>query len=331
MTTFREALGQFLDNIKIAQSENTWRNYKSDLLGESGFLLLSAPALKPSTPISKLTENHAADYMQKLLSSGMAASTRQRRAAAIREFYKFVRARKWAEVSAEDLDYLLKAGKLLTGVKVSVHFDADKIQRILDYASGPQYANRHKALTAPADRLMVLRDRAFVLTLAETGLRVSEACGLLRGDVDWKKNVAKIVGKGNKQEHVRFGKKSLRAVKAYLAARAAQDGSSGPLGSLAIFSRHDKRAAGRTVKMGIDTAERIVHDLALEALGESDYDPSITCHKFRHFFINRVWDEKGDLKLAQEMGRHENIATTSKYTHLTDSKRDKAHAEIFDE
>ena len=32
------------------------------------------------------------------------------------------------------------------------------------------------------DRLIQLRDRAYLLTLADTGLRVHEACNLRRGD-----------------------------------------------------------------------------------------------------------------------------------------------------
>lgn len=319
MTTFRDALGQFLDNVKSTQSQNTWRNYRSDLLGGSGFLLLLAPQIKPSTPINILTEAMAAEYLQRLLKLGLSPSTRQRRAAAIREFYKFARARKWANVSAEDLDYLFKAGKFLSGIKTQVNFDSDKIDRILEYIT------KHP----PAD-IIEFRNRAFILTLSETGLRVQEACNLLRGDIDWKAGTAKIIGKGEKQEHIRFGKRSLRAIKSYVASRGPQDGATGQLSALPIFSRHDKKSSRRTLPIGISTAEQIIHSAARSALGK-DYDPDITCHSFRHYFITRVWTETGDLKLAQGMGRHSNIATTSKYTHLTDVKRDLEHAKIFDE
>ena len=43
-----------------------------------------------------------------------------------------------------------------------------------------------------------------MLTLADTGLRVHEACKLQRGQVDWNEGRAVIVGKGNKQAVVRF-------------------------------------------------------------------------------------------------------------------------------
>ena len=320
--TLRDALGQFLDNVKASQSKNTWVSYYSDLLGSTGFLSLLKPRVKPSMPINELTESMGAQYMQNLLARGASASTRQRRAAAIREFFKFVRARKMAKVSAEDLDYLFKSGKFLSGIRDEIRFDAKKIDRILTHIQSALSMTKHS--------LIDLRDRAFILTLAETGLRVQEACNLRRGDIDWKAGTAIIVGKGQKQEHIRFGKRSLRAVKAYLQARSEQDGRTGNLAALPIFSRHDKKAALKSVPIGISKAEQIIHSAAAAALGY-DYDPSITCHTLRHYFVTRIWSQTGDLKLAQEMARHSSVATTTKYTHITDSKRDARHAEIFDE
>src|SRR3990167_7297909 len=231
--TLRDALGQFLDNVKASQSKNTWVSYYSDLLGSTGFLSLLKPRVKPSMPINELTESMGAQYMQNLLARGASASTSQRRAAAIREFFKFVRARKMAKVSAEDLDYLVKSGKFLSGIRDEIRFDAKKIDRILTHIQSALSMTKHS--------LIDLRDRAFILTLADTGLRVQEACNLRRGDIDWKAGTAIIVGKGQKQEHIRFGKRSLRAVKAYLQARSEQDGRTGNLAALPIFSRQDRK------------------------------------------------------------------------------------------
>ncbi len=93
------------------------------------------------------------------------------------------------------------------------------------------------------ERLINLRDCAFLLTLADTGLRVHEACNLRRGDVDWQEGRAIIIGKGNQEAVVRFSDRAISAVREYLNTRSMLDGSSGrPLSSLPLFSRHDKGA-----------------------------------------------------------------------------------------
>jgi len=37
----------------------------------------------------------------------------------------------------------------------------------------------------------------------------------------------------------------------------------------------------------------------------------------------------GNLKLAQELARHTNIAVTQRYTHLSDDELDKKYQDIF--
>ena len=78
-----------------------------------------------------------------------------------------------------------------------------------------------------SDELDDLRDRAFVLTLVDTGLRISEACALRRGDIDWNEGRAVIIGKGDKQAVVLFSDRCMRAIKEYLVTRAKLDGQTG--------------------------------------------------------------------------------------------------------
>ena len=104
-----------------------------------------------------------------------------------------------------------------------------------------------------------MRDCAFLLTLADTGLRVHEACNLRRGDIDWNEGRAVIIGKGDKQAVVRFSTRSLTALKSYLSSRAAQDGRSGhPLASLPLFARHDKGAGKKVKPITTTTGRNIV-------------------------------------------------------------------------
>jgi integrase len=178
--------------------------------------------------------------------------------------------------------------------------------------------------------LRFLRNRAFLLTLADTGLRVHEACGLRRGDLDWNNGQALIIGKGNRQDIVRFSKRAQAALHEYLSARAAIDGRGGrALGSLPLFARHD-RGAGKKIKpITTATGRAIVTGAVRSILGE-DAVGTITPHSFRHYFVTRVLRSSHNLKLAQELARHRNIAVTQRYAHLSNDELDKGYYEAIE-
>jgi len=188
-----------------------------------------------------------------------------------------------------------------------------------------------RAATDETDHLINLRDRAFILTLADTGLRVHEACRLQRGDLDWNEQKAMVVGKGNRQAVVRFSSRSMQALKDYLSARAALDGGTRrPLASLALFARHDKGAGKKIKAISTRTGQNIITRRVSEAIGP-EAAGAITPHSFRHYFVTSVLKGSGgNLKMAQELARHRNIAVTQRYAHLSDDELDQGYMEIFD-
>lgn len=210
-------------------------------------------------------------------------------------------------------------------------FPIDDIERLLrqiqdteslaTLASGDESANA---------QLRAMRDRAFLITLADTGLRVHEACTLRRGDINWSEGYAVIIGKGDKQGVVRFTSRALEAIKAYLAQRAELDGNSGrQMTALPLFARHD-RGAGRKIEAITPTTGRnIVSGRVAQLLGP-DKVGSITPHSFRHYFVTSVLRGTGNLRVAQELARHSNIQVTQRYTHLSNEELDRAYYEVFE-
>ncbi len=182
----------------------------------------------------------------------------------------------------------------------------------------------------PAARLRNLRDRAFIISLADTGMRVHEACQLRRGDLDWEEGRAIIIGKGNRQAVLRFSSRALRALKDYLAARSELDGSSGkPLSTLPVFARHDKGAGSKVKAISTTTGRNIIAQRVREILGKEAVG-SITPHSFRHYFVTTVLrGSGGNLKLAQELARHKNIQVTQRYAHLSDDELDRGYLKVF--
>ena len=171
--------------------------------------------------------------------------------------------------------------------------------------------------------LMQLRDRAFVLTLADTGFRISELCSLTRGEIDWQEERVMITGKGDKTAVVRLSHRSTAALRDYLAARAQLDGESGkPLGSLPLFVQHGKTK--KVKPMTIDGMRKAIKVRMREA------GARVRIHDFRHYFVTMVMlASDGNLKMAQELARHESTQTTQRYAHFTTSELDKNYDKIF--
>lgn len=63
------------------------------------------------------------------------------------------------------------------------------------------------------------RDEALIRVLLDTGVRVSEACGLDLADVDLEREMAMVTGKGRKVRPVYFGTRTVRALDRYLRER----------------------------------------------------------------------------------------------------------------
>lgn len=323
VTTIGEAMARYVDTVKLARSEHTARAYKNAMKLFTDVLV--EQWLDPrTTPAENLTEDvltPLAGYLKTF-----APATEQLYLQAVKGFYQYLDAERLAEINLSRVHNLIRLRARRPGIRLP-QFPADAIEQILEYVEVPQ--NLQTAEDSN-DKLRAMRDRAFLLTLADTGLRVHEACKLRRGDVDWNEGRALIIGKGDKQAVVRFSTRSLRAIKDYLSLRAPLDGGYGrPLPSLPLFARHDK-GAGRKIKpMTPTTGRNIVAERVEQILGK-DHVGTITPHSFRHYFVTTVLRGSGNLKLAQELARHKNIQVTQRYAHLSDDDLDKGYYEIFE-
>jgi site-specific recombinase XerD len=314
-------ISSYLDSVYLARSESTYRTYKN---GMHKFQeVLSTQGIDPEKQsIESLTEDAIAWFASELKSYSPA--TEQCYLTAGTGFYEYLAGEEIKDINLPRVRLLIKQRARRPGIRLP-QFPRDQIEEVLDYAGQLNQV----AVEDERERLIQYRDRAFLLTLADTGLRVHEACGLRRGDIDWHEGRAIVIGKGNREAVVRFSGRSLRALKDYLALRGQSDGAGGKaLGSLAVFARHDKAVGSRIEAISTTTGRKIVKDRVREAIGEEAVD-AITPHSFRHYFVTTVLQASGNLKLAQELARHKNIAVTQRYSHLSDDELDKKYLDIF--
>jgi len=322
ISTISSVITEYLEVVKLARSLNTALTY-GKALKEFKKMLVKSKIDPETSPANILTEDMISKLAIHLKS--FSPATEQLYVRATARFYKYLAAERLAEINLPRMDLLIEQRTRKPGLRLP-QFPTDSIQRVLDFVSDASSLVSESEI----ERLRALRDRAFLLTLADTGLRVHEACNLRRGDLDWNEGRAIIIGKGDKQAVVRFTTRAMRALKDYLSLRAELDGGSGKqLTALPIFARHDK-GTGKKVKPITPTtgrnivAERVKQILGDEAVGK------ITPHSFRHYFVSTILLASGNLKLAQSLARHENIQITQRYAHINDDELDKGYYDIFE-
>ena len=320
--TISQTISAYLDSVQLARSQNTARTYKNALTIFQR--VLKEFWLDPETsPAEKLTEDGItwlATYLK-----NFSAPTERLYLTAVAGFYEYVAAERLADINLPRMRLLIRQRARRPGIRLP-QFPSENIEKVLDYAAiiiEQTFENEEVKLRA-------YRDSAFLLTLADTGLRVHEACGMRRGDVDWNEGRAVIIGKGDKQAVVRFSSRALHALRDYLSMRSRLDGASNrQLTALPLFARHDKGAGKKIKPISTATGRNIVTERVRQALGEEAVG-TITPHSFRHYFVTTVLRASGNLKLAQELARHTNIQVTQRYAHLSDDELDKGYYEIFE-
>jgi len=313
---------EYIDIVRLARSQNTALTYSKALKEFKRFL--TKIKINPETsPANVLTEEHISKFIMHLKT--FAPTTEQLYVHAIARFYKYLVAERLVKINLPRMYLLIEQRTRKPGIRLP-QFPTKEIERVLHFVSNISSL----PATSQVERLRAMRDRAFLLTLADTGLRVHEACNLRRGDIDWNEGRAIIIGKGNKQAVVRFTRRSMRALKDYLALRAELDGGSGKqLTALPLFARHDKGTGKKIKPITPTTGRNIVAERVEQALG-SKAEGHITPHSFRHYFVSTILRASGNLKLAQALARHENIQITQRYAHINDDELDKGYYEVFE-
>ena len=322
MPTIASAITDYLNHIKSTRSENTMLTY-GKALKEFKKILIKEQINPEKSSTSTLTEELISSFILHLKST--APATEQLYVGAVKRFYKHLVGKSLAEINLPRMELLLKQNARRATIRLP-HFPMNDVERVIDFV----FNNASLSVESETDRLRAMRDRAFLLTLADTGLRVNEACKLQCGNLDWNKEQAIITGTGNKQAVVRFTDRAMRALKDYLSLRAELDGGSGKqLTALPLFARHDKGTGKKVKPITPTTGRNIVAERVKQALG-NEAEGHITPHSFRHYFVSTILRASGNLKLAQALARHENIQITQRYAHINDDELDKGYYEIFE-
>jgi site-specific recombinase XerD len=167
--------------------------------------------------------------------------------------------------------------------------------------------------SGPLVERAVARNRAMLWMFYDTGIRVSELCGLRLSDFDRKHGIVTVTGKGSKERRIALGNTCLRNLLHYLDRHRAGERELAEWGSAG--EDHLFLAETRTplTKNGVEMLFKRIKGRA------GITGKRISPHIFRHTFAIRYLMLGNDPFSLQELLGHEDLTTVKLYMHMNDT------------
>ena len=289
----------FIESLRRkAVSIHTITNYERDLRDFTEFLTLRKATVAATDHVL------LRDFLNYLYTERhLSKSSVSRKLACLKTFFKF----------------LVREGRL--GANPAELISSPRLPKKLPACLGEDEAAAMVELPQ-GTTIKALRDRAILELLYASGLRVSELVGLNEDEIDMQQETVRVLGKGNKERIVPFGKFAAQALGEYMEKKHSlrlgevdDDGVKPAFVSvrgqgMRIDARDVQRLVAR-VRLGLKTTRRV------------------TPHTLRHSFATHLLERGADLRSIQELLGHESLSTTQKYTHVSvqhlKKEYDKAH------
>ncbi|MFQ5611382.1 MAG: tyrosine-type recombinase/integrase [Anaerolineae bacterium] len=343
--TISEAIRQYLNHIKAAQSLGTARTYATGLRHFGRYLKsrslppdqTNVDALSLSTVTGFITWLY--DYLLDEVAGGQAEkiseATKGTYFAAISGFFEYlIIETQHLALSTQEYDTLRKLLARAAKRRRRDELPPDKLpsQEIVValLAEARQPLDLPEEI-APGERrrreLSRLRNIALIEALRSSGMRVGELVRLERGHLLYQRQGAVVkYAKGKKEREVLLSDIAWGAIQAYLRARG--DGAQArPMASLPVFARHDRRAGSRVLPLSTRSVQNIFFELASRAGILERFH--LTPHTLRHFFATEFLSETGDLALTQYALGHASPTTTRIYAQTKREDYRRAHRQVF--
>lgn len=269
-------------------------------------------------PLPSLTEDHYSQFLSALKIYN--AKTEQLYATLIYGWFEYLSAKDIKSINIAKLNYARDNEQRRPGKRLR-EFDRPALEHLKDAVSG---------WTVKADDLLTARAKALVILDFETGLRVSELCKLMIGDLDMEQLRGKVIGKGDKQRWFPFTKKSVTAIRFYLAMRRRLEPDRGkalPPSKTPLFVSHSKRGHSKLESLDTDTARADLERMVTLLI--TSPEKPITPHVVRHFAGNELRKKFKDLEIVRILLGHESIETTKGYMHVEEEEALTAYQEAF--
>lgn len=273
-------------------SLHTIKAYKNDLNRFNYFLnnILSRKKL------AKINRNDIRKFLAEEYDNGYSSKTVARRLATIKSYFK----------------YLVKTE--LIQENISIHINSPKVPKKL-----PNFVDKNLIdtlmKTPSLDTHIGIRDRAVLELFYSTGMRLSELVNMNIGDFEINKKLIRVIGKGNKERMIPYGRTAESAIKNYLKIRNLSLKPAFANKPLFVNSS-EKRISKRTIQRRMNNYIKIVAD-----------GKRIGPHLLRHTFATHLLDNGADIRAVKDLLGHSSLSSTQIYTHVSIEKLKKDYTQ----
>ena len=308
---FRSAIEAFLDSLQVdhGSSRNTLTAYGRDLRQLDRYL---SPNLSKSNrpkdlqkqvspPLSSITAEQLESFLSRLSQEKHSARSISRKTSAIRQFFKFACLELKLDINPAEQLQLPKLSKVLP------KYLTQKETESLIAALSPGLSYQDETL---GDALKS-RDRAMLILMYATGLRVTELLSLTTHSLDLEQEYLRVKGKGEKERIVPFAPIAGEMLRSYLSADRFRFNPK----SDHLFMNHVGQPLSR------QSFWKILKALAIHAGIKKNVSP----HLLRHSFATHLLQAGMNLRSLQMLLGHSDLSTTQIYAHISPEHLKDAH------
>lgn len=296
----KQAKDEYLNYLTVERgsTQNTLDSYAHDLERYTSSLAREQ-LIDPLRMRRADIEKHLAELSQ----AGLAPSSVQRAASAIKGFHRFMVVEGICDQNPALRVKLPKKPEHLPDV-----LSHEQVFDLLDKPFAKEAEPAPKTLKSGAlsekPRACFYRDKAILEVLYGCGLRVSELCNLELRDVVFEEDVIRVMGKGLKERLVPLMGTAKTALKIYIDTWRPH-----------LVSTKSQNPAVFLSVRGTKITRQAVHAIC-ETYGALVDIKGLHPHTLRHTYATHLLEGGMDLRSVQELLGHASIATTQLYTHV---------------
>lgn len=287
ITDFRQYLA-----MERGLSRSTVSAYTSDVLA----FTKSLPDKLIETP-ENLKRDHVYDFLEASSDNDAAATSVARQLVSIKIFFRFLVYERLIQTDPTDVMDGPRLWKMLPE-----HLTEKEVERLLK-----AFGTRD---------LLEYRNKTIIEVFYSTGLRVSELAGLRLENVRFDEQVLRVIGKGDKERMVPFGRYAKRSLNIYLDR---------------VRPYLDKTEKANHVflsRNGLLLTRARIWQVMKEGALKAGITKNVYPHMLRHSFATHLLAGGADLRVIQEMLGHADISTTQIYTHVDQTRLGEIHRQF---
>lgn len=260
-------------------SKNTINAYRVDIIKFKEFCITEFN----QNEIEEVHYNQIRTWIVFLVNKGVSNRSVNRKMSSLKTFYSFLQ-----KIGEVELNPLAKHKALKVQKKIQTPFDEGEVGQVLK-------------LLREGDDFESVRNRLIVELLYSTGVRRIELINIKEKDVDFTKQVIKVLGKRNKERFVVLLPSVLDTLNQYL--RLKKENKLEGVEELLV------------TKKGVKIYETLVYRIINLYFSRVSTKAKKSPHILRHAFATHLLNNGASLNSVKELLGHSSLASTQVYTH----------------